>query len=482
MNVYVVGVATHPAQSAIRDRRLEEMAFHTARAALKDAGVTRNDLDCVTLAASDELDARGISSMLLAAPSGAYLKDELRVTDSGMMGLVMGALRVAGGRFHLGLVIAWNQTSVLPLEAVMSTRAEPFFLRPVGLNMAVADGLFAGAVRERYGFSDESVAARVHERSIAARRNPRSVARAVPSVEDVTRSAYIAWPLRAQHRAAITDGAVAMVLASQRWLDDHPDAIPRARIAGMAWAVDSYRLNRERLSGMAVLRDCYADAKARAGWRADERPDVVELEAQNGYYDVAFTRALGLDGHAGVSPSGGAWAQNPYFCTGLVDAAEAVDAGCRARRAASGRRQRDERSPTARMVSRSRPCRGSHRRRRPMTPQAVAVVGFGQTPFRARHDDRTYVELVQDASRLALARRGRRPGRCRRRRVLDGADALHGRGRLRQMGRGLELRSRQAVHARSHRRRNRRLRVTCGLRTRRVGRIRHGARRRRRPH
>ena len=325
MNVYVVGVATHPAQSAIRDRRLEEMAFHTARAALKDAGVTRNDLDCVTLAASDELDARGISSMLLAAPSGAYLKDELRVTDSGMMGLMMGALRVAGGRFHLGLVIAWNQTSVLPLEAVMSTRAEPFFLRPVGLNMAVADGLFAGAVRERYGFSDESVAARVHERSIAARRNPRSVARAVPSVEDVTRSAYIAWPLRAQHRAAITDGAVAMVLASQRWLDDHPDAIPRARIAGMAWAVDSYRLNRERLSGMAVLRDCYAAAKSRAGWRADERPDVVELEAQNGYYDVAFTRALGLDGHAGVSPSGGAWAQNPYFCTGLVAAAEAVD-------------------------------------------------------------------------------------------------------------------------------------------------------------
>ena len=37
-----------------------------------------------------------------------------------------------------------------------------------------------------------------------------------------------------------------------------------------------------------------------------------------------------------------------------------------------------------------------------MTPQAVAVVGFGQTPFRARHDDRTYVELAQDAVRLAL--------------------------------------------------------------------------------
>lgn len=325
MNVYVVGAATHPAQAAIRDRRLEEMAFHTARAAIEDAGVARNDLDQITLAASDELDARGISSMLLAAPSGAYLKDELRVTDSGMMGLVMGALRVASGRFHLGLVVSWNQTSVLPLEDVMCTRAEPFFLRPIGMNMAIADGLFAGAVRERYGFSDDEIAARVRERSLAASRNPRAVARAVPSAADVTGSECVAWPLRAKHRAPITDGAVAVVLASETWLDRHPGAKPLARIKGMSWGVDSYRLDRERLSGMTVLRHCYTEAVTRARWREDEPPDVVELEAQNGYYDVAFTRALGLEGNAGVSPSGGAWAQNPYFCTGLVAATEAVD-------------------------------------------------------------------------------------------------------------------------------------------------------------
>jgi len=324
MNVYVVGTATHPAQAAIRDRRLEEMAYYTARAALDDAGVARNDLDQVTLAASDELDARGISSMLLAAPSGAYLKDELRVTDSGMMGPVMGALRIASGRFHLGLVASWSQTSVLPLDAVLATRAEPFFLRPIGLNMAVADGLFASAVRERYGFSDDAVAARVHARSLAASRNPRAVARAVPSAAQVAGSGCVAWPLRAAHCAPVTDGAVAMVLASQAWLDKHPDARPLARIAGMSWGVDSYRLDRERLSDMSVLRRCHAEAVARAGWRADAPPDVVELEAQNGYYDVAFTRTLGLDGHPGVSPSGGAWAQNPYFCTGLVAAAEAA--------------------------------------------------------------------------------------------------------------------------------------------------------------
>jgi acetyl-CoA C-acetyltransferase len=44
-----------------------------------------------------------------------------------------------------------------------------------------------------------------------------------------------------------------------------------------------------------------------------------------------------------------------------------------------------------------------------MTPQDVAIVGFGQTPFRSRHDDKTYVELVQTAVGLALADAGITP-------------------------------------------------------------------------
>ena len=92
-----MGVSIHPAADVIGDTRLEEMAYRTARAALDDAGIARAQIDHVTLAGSDEIDARGITSMLLAAPSGAYLKDEMRVTDSGLTGLHLGAMRVASG-------------------------------------------------------------------------------------------------------------------------------------------------------------------------------------------------------------------------------------------------------------------------------------------------------------------------------------------------------------------------------------------------
>src|SRR5436190_1208883 len=44
MSVYVLGVATHPASRSESRLRLEEMAYHTAHAALDDAGVTRRPL------------------------------------------------------------------------------------------------------------------------------------------------------------------------------------------------------------------------------------------------------------------------------------------------------------------------------------------------------------------------------------------------------------------------------------------------------
>ena len=75
MDTYVLGLSLHPASSWVADKRLEEMVFDTAKAALDDAGITRDELDHVTIAACDELDGRSISSMLLSAPAGAYLKD-----------------------------------------------------------------------------------------------------------------------------------------------------------------------------------------------------------------------------------------------------------------------------------------------------------------------------------------------------------------------------------------------------------------------
>ena len=324
MDVYVMGVSIHPAADVIGDTRLEEMAYRTARAALDDAGIERAQIDHVTIAASDEIDARGISSMLLAAPSGAYLKDEMRVTDSGLTGLYLGAMRAGAGDLHLGLVVSWNQSSVGPLEDIGRMRAEPFFLRPVGLNFAIADGLFASAMAQRRGITERAVAERVRMRLAAAAKNPRAVRRDLPGLDAIAGSTILAYPLRSGHRAPITDGAVAMVLASGNWVRAHPQQRPLARIAGVEWAVDRYQLDADRLAGLDVFANTLDRVLARAALADVDELDVVELEAQSGWADIALVDALKAGSRVAVNPSGGAWAQNPYFCTGLVHAAEAV--------------------------------------------------------------------------------------------------------------------------------------------------------------
>ncbi|MEY4711699.1 MAG: hypothetical protein RIS88_1149 [Pseudomonadota bacterium] len=322
---YVLGVALSPSALAVRDRRNEELAFETVRQALARAGVRREEIDAVTLATSDEMDGRSISSMLMAAPSGSYLKDELRVTDSGLTGLVMGAMRIGSGRFHLGIVVSWSQTSQIDVDALTRMRAEPFVLRPIGLNGPIADGLQAGAQQRRLGLTDHDVAKRVVERQQQARRNPRGLRLAPEAVEAVADSEVLAWPLRRGHAARASDGCVAFVIASGDWLRRHPGHRPMARLSGMAWGIDRYALDADRLGAGTLFSDTLADALRRSGRPADAGIDVLELEAQNAWQDLAMAGDAARSRRIGaISPSGGTWAQNPLFCTGLVNAAEAV--------------------------------------------------------------------------------------------------------------------------------------------------------------
>lgn len=324
MKAYVLGLALYPAVERAQTHRLEEMVYYTAKAALAHAGIDRRELDHVTLGTCDELDGRSISSMLMAMPAGAYLVDEIKVTDSGASALCLEAARLQSGEFDIGLVASWCKSSKTDIEAVMRFRGEPFYTRPLGLNRVMADALLAQAVASQWGVTAAEVDQRTFEAYRRAQTNPRGVQHRVPDVSTVAGSRYECTPLRQLHRPPLTDGAVCMVVASERWLERHRLHRPLARIAGVGWASDSYRLDQSRLAGFHSARKAWAQALRMAGLKDSSELDVVELESQTSYHEAAYVRVLGLDETVHLSPSGGAFAQNPLFCTGLVGAAEAV--------------------------------------------------------------------------------------------------------------------------------------------------------------
>lgn len=324
MSVYIVGLGLHPPTVAERGLRLEEMAWRTSRAALESAGVTRRQLDSVTLGACDEMDGRPISSMLMTAPAGGYGTDEIKVTDSGATALALAYARFLAGESHLGLVTSWCKTSKTDIGSVFRLRGEPFFTRPLGIDDTVADALFAQAVTAEFGVTDEEASRRVLEAYARAADNPRGIRHKAPTRDAVATSAFAATPLRTAQRAPFTDGAVSLVLASEEFLRTNPQCRPLARIAGIGWATDEYRLDAQRLRAMKSARRAWASALKQAGLAGAGDLDAIELESQTGWHEAAYVRAFGIERGDTVSPSGGAFAQNPLFCTGLVNAAEAV--------------------------------------------------------------------------------------------------------------------------------------------------------------
>jgi len=324
MSVYVIGVATHPAKFREDSLRLEEMAFHTSRSALDSACVSRRQLDSVTLGACDELDGRPISSMLMTAPAGGYNTDEIKVTDSGASALCLAYARFLSGESQLGLVTSWCKSSKTDVQSVMRLRGDPFYTRPLGIDATLADALLAQAVSAEFGITEAEVAQRVVHAYARAAKNERGMRHAVPTTGSVTASDFDALPLRSAQRAPLTDGAVALVVATGDFLKANPQCKALARIAGAGWATDSYRLDRHRLRAMNSARVAWNTALAQAGLKSASELDVIELESQTGYHEAAFVRAFGIEGMDTVSPSGGAFAQNPLFCSGLINAAEAV--------------------------------------------------------------------------------------------------------------------------------------------------------------
>ena len=87
--------------------------------------------------------------------------------------------------------------------------------------------------------------------------------------------------MRAMQRAPLSDGAVALVLASEKFLRANPGCKPLARIAGVGWATDSYRLDGARLKSMNSARKAWDAAMTQAGLHDAGGLDVVldpELE------------------------------------------------------------------------------------------------------------------------------------------------------------------------------------------------------------
>lgn len=308
-------------EEAFANARLEEVVFETVAGALEDAGAAREELESVVLGASDELDGRSITSMLLAMPAGAFLKDEIRTT-SGLHAFALQAMRIQGGMFDLGVVVSWAKPSeTSSVEAVQWTSLDPFIGRDVGLVDPVASAVMASVYLDRFG----------RNRADLDRRAEEKTQNGAPSNGADDASSGVSYPLRKGHLAPPVDGVAAVVVASPRAVEGRELRRPPVWLRGLAWGTDSHALpQRASLWEWPVLRRVAGDALGRAGCGAEDI-DRFEVDDYTVMHEALAVEALGLaapgtgfdylsaaEGNGRrVNPTGGGFGGYPLVCAGL---------------------------------------------------------------------------------------------------------------------------------------------------------------------
>ena len=208
----VVAAGHHVASDRIETASLEELIFKTSSIAIARAGLTPEDVDAVVISGNDQTDGRIISCMVTAGAAAGVGKNVTMIASAPEHAFAYAYLRLLSGQGTNALIVGWSKPSesVFPEHAELVS-ADPFLVRPLGMNHVIASALQASALMHR---------------------------EADPTPVTSTDNAYVAWPLTADSYHEHADGVCAMVME----LRDATDARPGAWVRGVGWAMDRYDL------------------------------------------------------------------------------------------------------------------------------------------------------------------------------------------------------------------------------------------------
>jgi acetyl-CoA C-acetyltransferase len=229
----------------------KELGSIAAKAALDSAGLTLADVDAVCLtSAPDAFDGVHRKGDYLADGAGAWGKPMIRTYVGGGSGVfvpIQGWYTVASGMADVVLVVAEEKMSSCQPhpQGAFLTIFDNIIERPLGPNLLWIFALEMNRYMQKYGLDKRDIAAvAVKNKRNAADHPSALLGQADITIEDVLASETLAWPVQRLDVSPISDGAAAIVMASEdaaRRLTDRP-----VWVQGVGWNLDStYWTNRD---------------------------------------------------------------------------------------------------------------------------------------------------------------------------------------------------------------------------------------------
>ena len=229
----------------------KELAWEAARAALDSCELTLADVDAVCLtSAPDAFDGVHMKGEYLSDGAGGFGKPFIRTYvggGSGVFTAIQGWYTVASGMFDVALLVAeekMSSTQPHPQGAFL-TIFDNILERPLGPNLLWIFALEMNRYMSAYGLDKRDIASvAVKNKRNAAGHPAALLGQADITVDDVLASEVLAWPVQRLDVSPISDGAVAVVVASEeaaKRITDRP-----VWIEGVGWNLDTtYWTNRD---------------------------------------------------------------------------------------------------------------------------------------------------------------------------------------------------------------------------------------------
>jgi acetyl-CoA C-acetyltransferase len=341
--VAIVGTGQTFHKSHRPDVNGQELINEAVQRALADANLTMKDINAILIGNMDHFEGINYVDCWSVDGSGGVMKPVIKITTGGTTGasLAVGGYHMVGsGMFEKVLIIGWEKNSESDTTGAITTAFDPVWDRQVFAGAISGLAAEAQAYMARYGASDRD-AARVSVRDRKhAMNNPHAQLRKEISLEDVLASPMLADPIHLLDVCPRTDGACAVIMASEDIAEKicpNPDWLwgtgvrhSYAYLGDCDWG---------RLTSMErVAKEIFK----KAGIKEPRKElDVIEMYQPYSFAGLIWIEDMGIVGYGEapqyvadgntdmggelpINPSGGVIACNPIGATGLIRCAEAA--------------------------------------------------------------------------------------------------------------------------------------------------------------
>ena len=340
--VAVVGVGQTQHAARRSDLNIAGLVREAVERALQDAGLEHKDIDAVIIGkAPDMLEGVCHPEQFLAGALGAHMKPLLRVHTAGSVGAstaLTAVTHVASGLYERVLTVAFEKQS--EGNAMWALSPNMPFVAPL---VAGAGGFFAPYCRayiRRSGCPPHiGPLTAVNARANAAK-NPYAHLREPVTLEEVLASPMLWDPIRYLETCPSSDGAIAMVVASEEQAKKGPRK-PAWVKSGYSYAEAMWIPGRDQVSpaaGRLCAKMVYEKAGITDPWK---EIDTAEIYVPFAWFEAMWLENLGfcdegegwkiidrgeqkLGAHLPINPSGGVLASNPIGASGMLRLGDAA--------------------------------------------------------------------------------------------------------------------------------------------------------------